>query len=391
MATRQNGVPEAYYESPNSMLDMPPRIEQGLLAIGSLATVSILFTTALLSFITWRMVSWRAHYTSYIGRNQCVVLIYQLILADCLQSLGFLISFHWAAEQAIWGPSSACFAQGWLIQIGDVSSAFFVLAIALHTTLQVTMSKRISYQTFTAGVCSIWAVSLILTSLAPITGGRYVFMRAGDWCWISNARDDLRLLLHYLWIFIVQFGSIIIYSAGFLYLFKAKRPGAIMIQGASVEALNKAARAMLAYALAYTILTLPLAAGRMAAMSGNTPSDAYYLFAGCLFTSSGWVDTLLYAFTRRSLLFQELSLPGSEHHPGGPGTGRGADMHHHHPNRFRRQGSTDDMLAEGGFGGFGGIKTERTVKVELDDLESQDSADGERTPKFYHTAEAYAT
>ncbi|CAJ2510769.1 Uu.00g063940.m01.CDS01 [Anthostomella pinea] len=381
MATNADGVPLAYYEAPNSLVDMNSQTSQGLLAIGSLAVISLLFTSALLSFISWRMISWRSHYTSFIGRNQSVVLIYQLILADFLQALGFIISFHWTSQGSITGPSGACFAQGWLIQLGDVSSSFFVLAIACHTTYQIILSRSLSYKSFVISVLGVWGAALLLSSLAPIIGGRYIFMRAGVWCWISSNHEDLRLVLHYLWIFIVQFGSILIYTAGFLYLFRNKRPGAIMIQGASVEALNKAARSMLAYALAYTILTLPLAAGRMASMSNNSLSDAYYLFAGGLFTSAGWVDTVLYAFTRRTILFNELDLMG--HHQQ-DFDNRGAT------GNFPRQGSTDDMLAEGGYGRFGGIKTERTVKVELDDLESQGSQDGE-TSKYHHSATAYAT
>ncbi|KAI1506172.1 G protein-coupled glucose receptor regulating Gpa2-domain-containing protein [Biscogniauxia marginata] len=378
MATDKNGIPLSYYEAPNSLLVIDDKTHSGLLAVGALAAISVLFTTVLLCFITWRMISWRSHYTRSVGRNQCIVLIYQLILADFIQSLGFLISFHWAAEGKIIGPNGACFAQGWMIQAGDVSSALFVLAIAVHTMYQVMFGKSLSYNLFITMITGVWAVALLLTCLAPIVGGRFVFMRAGVWCWIAGAHEDLRLLLHYLWIFIVQFGSIFVYSAGFIYLFRAKRPGAIRIQGASVEALNKASRAMLAYAIVYTILTLPLAAGRMASMSGHEPSNAYYFFAGCLFTSCGFIDTLLYAFTRRTLLFNELDFVG-----------------HHEPDRndaqepnsgFPRHNSTDDMLAETGFGNFGGIKMERTVKVEMDDLGSE----GGTEDKFQYSAQAHA-
>lgn len=124
---------------------------------------------------------WKSYYTSFIGRNQCIVLIYQLIFADLLQALGFLISFHWSAQRAIIGPDPVCFAQGWLIQLGDVASGFFVLAIALHTFSQVTLSRSLQHRYFMAVVVGLWVFSLVLTSLAPILGGRYVFTRAGSW------------------------------------------------------------------------------------------------------------------------------------------------------------------------------------------------------------------
>lgn len=185
--TDSNGIPLSYYEAPNSLTGMSDSIYGGLLAIGFLATISVLFTSVLLSFITWRMISWRQHYTTFIGRNQSLVLIYQLILADFLQSLGFLISFHWAANREIVGPNGECFAQGWLIQIGDVASAFFVLAIAIHTTYQIIYNRSLQYKTFVMLLLATWAFATLLASLAPMTSGRYVFLRAGMWVSFFNS------------------------------------------------------------------------------------------------------------------------------------------------------------------------------------------------------------
>jgi hypothetical protein len=63
------------------------------------------------------------------------------------------------------------------------------------------------------------------------------------------------------------------------------------------------ARQMLVFPIAYTTLTLPLAAGRMATESGNPPSSTFFIVAGCCMASCGWVDVLLYAFTRRTIVF----------------------------------------------------------------------------------------
>lgn len=187
MATNSDGIPLAYYEAPNSLLEMDRSTFGGLVAIGCLAMVSVLFTSALLTFISWRMIAWKSHYTSFIGWNQSLVLIYQLILADFLQSLGFLISFHWASNHEIIGPKGECFTQGMLIQLGDVASAFFVLAIALHTTYQVMFSRSVSYRMFVSFILGFWGFAVLLTSLAPIIGGRYIFLRAG--MWVSSATN----------------------------------------------------------------------------------------------------------------------------------------------------------------------------------------------------------
>lgn len=119
----------------------------------------------------------------------------------------------------------------------------------------------------------------------------------------------------------------------------------------------------------------------MASMSNNELSDEYYLFAGALFTSSGWVDTLLYTFTRQALLFDELNVYGRR-----PGT-HVENGHHGKDTGFQRQSSTDSILANNGFGSIRGIKMERTVKVELDDFDSSTS-NGGRRQEYYATAEA---
>jgi len=59
---------------------------------------------------------------------------------------------------------------------------------------------------------------------------------------------------------------------------------------------------MILYPVVYVIVTLPLAAGRIASLAGNPPSRQYLLVGGCFMTSAGWIDCLLYTFTRRAFL-----------------------------------------------------------------------------------------
>ncbi len=57
---------------------------------------------------------------------------------------------------------------------------------------------------------------------------------------------------------------------------------------------------MILYPLVYFICTAPLAVGRMYSIgTGKTNPTWYYAFAGCFLISSGWIDCLIYALTRR--------------------------------------------------------------------------------------------
>ena len=156
-------------------------IRRGLIPVSVFALFSVISTTALLLWITYRLV-WRHDY-----RSQYVILIYNLLLGDLQQSLSFLISIHWLNLGRIDSPSMSCFAQGWLINMGDMSSGFFVLAIALHTWYSVVLGRKVSNTAFTSGIVGIWMFSLLLTFLGPALHGRNYFVRAGAWvCILLN-------------------------------------------------------------------------------------------------------------------------------------------------------------------------------------------------------------
>lgn len=61
------------------------------------------------------------------------------------------------------------------------------------------------------------------------------------------------------------------------------------------------------YPAVYVILTLPIAVGRMVAMTGTAMPDVFFCIAGSLLTSCGWIDALLYTLTRRILVTNDIS------------------------------------------------------------------------------------
>lgn len=146
----------------------------------------------------------------------------------------------------------------------------------------------------------------------------------------------------------------------------------------------RAARYMVIYPFVYVLCTLPLASGRAAAMAGRDVPYAYYCLAGAAITSNGWLDVILYAFTRRSLVFNsqpdqvdagDLGTFGVGIYPhtkewGTRTTIEGGVLSKAKPrNRDReharkissRSGSMDDLFAHRV---HGHIATKNTVKVE---------------------------
>lgn len=122
-------------------------------------------------------------------------------------------------------------------------------------------------------------------------------------CWISPAHETERLVCHYLWTFVNEFGTIVVYGVLFLYLHrKLERLRRLNPDLDASKSINRATRCMVLYPLVFVIATLPLAVGRMCTASGKALPDKYFFGAGSLLASCGWLDAVLYTFTRRVLL-----------------------------------------------------------------------------------------
>ena len=192
----------SYFPEPYSLIPLTPTLHRGLWAVGIFALLSVASTLSLICFIAYRFATWRMHYRTFLGYNQYVVLVLNLLLADLQQSSGFMISLHWLHENHILAPSPACFAQGWLIHSGDVGSGLFVLAIAAHTFYTAVYGRRISNRAFAAGIVGLWGFAYLLAGIGVGLHGDRYFVRAGAWCWVSESFESDRLLTHYLWIFV---------------------------------------------------------------------------------------------------------------------------------------------------------------------------------------------
>lgn len=173
--------------SPNSaagswIIDPLPGLQRsGLIAVAALAIVSLAATFALLSFFTYRFIFWKKYYKRYIGYNQYVVLMYNLALADFIQGLGFIVSLRWISQDSLHATDPGCFLQGIWLQIGDPMSGMFVLAIALHTFMHVSLGRQLSHKVFVSIVVGLWVFGVILVIIPIAIYGRYVWVPSVAW------------------------------------------------------------------------------------------------------------------------------------------------------------------------------------------------------------------
>lgn len=175
------GTGTLHFPAPHSLNPIPKNIWTGLIPLSIFGLLSFVSTLILVVWIFYRMVYWRTHYKTFVGYNQYVVLVVNLLLADLQQSMAFLVSFHWLRNHYIMAPTPACFAQGWLLHSGDVASGLFVLMIALHTYFTAVVGHRFGNRTYFAMIAGTWLFSYLLTALGPIMHGDTYFVRAGAW------------------------------------------------------------------------------------------------------------------------------------------------------------------------------------------------------------------
>lgn len=123
---------------------------------------------------------------------------------------------------------------------------------------------------------------------------------------MTTQHPVLRLWTHYFWIFAAQFFNLVLYAIMFVQLRRRIAQSKILGRSytESLRRLNRVVSYMVMYPIVYIVLTLPLSAGRMASVSGKSPSVTYFCVAGALMTLSGFCDTLQYTMTRKSVVLE---------------------------------------------------------------------------------------
>ncbi|KAK0629695.1 hypothetical protein B0T17DRAFT_615439 [Bombardia bombarda] len=257
----------------DDLIPLPDAHRQGLTAVAVLAAISIVSSTAVLVYLTVKLIRWHiktsrearrqalrcssvdlslglaeryfsrsnddssqhgrgppvpSRTTEKVYPNQFLVLLYNLLLADIHQSGAFLLNAVWVGRNGIEVRKATCFAQGWLVSTGDLASSCFITAIAVHTYMAVVWHYKPPQWALYVAIVGLWVFDYLMAALGLVTtnngrefGGFYV--RAAAWCWVNVKYDTHRLVLHYLFIFISLAVTSVLYLLIFLSLRKRRR------------------------------------------------------------------------------------------------------------------------------------------------------------------------
>ncbi|KAG9295226.1 hypothetical protein G9A89_006208 [Geosiphon pyriformis] len=273
---------------------MIDEITIGRFAIVSFSTLS---NAAVTGMIIWILI--QKHPNQTVSR-----LVLNMLFSDWLQSVGFMMSLRWIASGDI-SPGAFCSVQGIIINIGDVASGFWATAICLHTYMAVVHSFEAKHYLLIA-MTLIWPFNIFIavvgflleTPEVPFFGSA-----GGAWCWIAAAYPGYRILFHYGIITILAFIMILLYGTMFIMIYRHQ--GSIQMSNTKVV-LQRTGKKLIYYPISYILLVFPLAFQRYIAVLGIHFPLTYLLTAGCIFTSAGLVNSIIYGFTRNVVAMKPL-------------------------------------------------------------------------------------
>jgi len=179
---------------------LPAYIHPWLRAVVALGFLSLATTASLLCVLTYKLISWRIKSKR---TNQFIILIFNLIWADLLQSLAFMLNVEWLRTGSVDVGTRLCFLQGTLVSTGDLSSGVWCFAIALHTFASVVLDYRMKPRPFYLTMLLLWVWINGISWIGPALYPHHYYVRTGVWCWIHHELTLLRLWTHYFWIFVL--------------------------------------------------------------------------------------------------------------------------------------------------------------------------------------------
>jgi len=208
-----------------------------------------------------------------------------------------MINFHWHQIDEIKPLTPLCTAQGIFLQTGDSATAFFVILIALHTLKHflTPTNPDVPPRLFRGLLATVWAIMIVVAIVPRLITSRF-YTNAGPWCWISGDYQWSRIYLHYLWLFLAEAVSIVVYIGLGIHLW---------LYGNANPHFRRVAKTMFMYPITYTLGTLPLATARAFLMSGRHLSNTHLIACAIIFSALGSVNCCVYVLTRRSLIVRE--------------------------------------------------------------------------------------
>lgn len=319
----------------------------GLLVVSTVALLSLVLSAGLLAYVSWLV---------YKGKRQHLqplsVLFLFAILFDMMQAFANVLCARWAFKGRV-EEGAYCTAQAVLKQFGNDGTAWFTIAIAILTYIQVLSGLRVVQGTrgdnpvswisaikpwtfaFFA-ICFIFTF-LLLMIVIPATTIHPYYGNTGLWCWIVDTSPEngrLRIGSEYLFMWLAVIISSILYFMIWRKASKVKND----IPASEHQKIDNLARSVRWYPIAYLIVIAPQSVVRFLQFQSarKSPSEGWDLLTTTFFSSGGTLNVILWTWTGRRFGIWE---PGSEGNRGDNNSG--GDVSAQEKGQRPRSGDTD--------------------------------------------------
>ncbi|KAF8314363.1 uncharacterized protein EI90DRAFT_465085 [Cantharellus anzutake] len=232
------------------------------------------------------------------------VLFLCAIFLDVIQGISNILSVKWAFQGEI-TEGSYCTAQAVMKQLGNDGVAWFTIAIAVLTYLQVFHNELLGERgakKFMAVSIFVIALFLLLMISIPASSRHPYYGDTGLWCWILNERHNgpLRIASEYAWMWFAVIVAIVAYGR---IAYKWRRDASNNFDD---PVMKRNAIAMGWYPIVYFIVVAPQSVIRFLQFraSGHRPGHGWTILTSAIFSSSGALNVILWLWTGRRFGFK---------------------------------------------------------------------------------------
>ncbi|THH26302.1 hypothetical protein EUX98_g7885 [Antrodiella citrinella] len=150
-------------------------------------------------------------------RTQLGVYVASLLVSNAISCAGYVANVNWLRDDAV-ASGILCTAQGALTQVGDLATAYFTAAIAVHTFCTLTLRNRLPKFWAWIAVFAGW-VFTIISAVAPafshLAAGP-IYGSDGAACGFSQHYPVVQLLLHLIPVLVASLVASVFYALVFL-------------------------------------------------------------------------------------------------------------------------------------------------------------------------------
>ncbi|KAI0251895.1 hypothetical protein BJV78DRAFT_396611 [Lactifluus subvellereus] len=252
-------------------------------------------------------------------RTNIPIIFGSLITSNLLQSIGTLFNTRWVLHGGV-SSGTLCSLQGGIKQAGNVGTAVWSFALALHAFHLLFLRSRVSKVNKWLTLALGWTFIVFVVSIGPLAIQRKAvgpyFGPSGFWCWITVQYPAAQTFLEYMLEWTSAFFSFVLYmivllrvrgnllqdSKGKWFLRWVSRGESWQLSFARDyldSCTVKMAAIIVWYPVIYTVLIVPISIARFASYAGARVPPTFTFLADIVFALGGFANLLLFIGTRR--------------------------------------------------------------------------------------------